>query len=934
MRGLIRNKKILLTYALLLCAPALLAQSADSGSSSATDCGNPMNATSAACSGGGANAGADMSQTTAQPTYGAGATAGAPVNGLPTPGLNQRVPNYVDRSPNGLYRNGYPYGAYGTQYFQPLMPTEFQKVVAGSVGKMLPIYGEDLFANVPTTFAPVDRVPVTPEYVIGPGDEVLIRVWGQVSFNVRGTVDRSGDLYIPQVGAVHLAGLQFSQLNSYLHSQLSHYFRNFDLNANMGQLRSIQIFVVGQAQRPGSYTVSSLSTLVNALFASGGPSVHVSMRAIQVKRGDAVVTTFDLYDLLLHGDKSKDVQLVSGDVIYIPPVGPRVAIAGSVQVPAIYELKGTETAGDAIQLAGGFSSMAAHTQAQLDRVDAAGNRATVDLPLDAAGLQTVLRNGDILRVLEMVQQFDKTVTLRGNVANPGRYAWHPGMTIHDLIPDKQALITRNYWQERIALGLPAPEYTPLYSDYPQPVRRGLQTPYGTQAPYLAGPSSVTDYGLNSGLEPQAETGNAQPQYDQQGNPIAAGAGESAAGGGNGTTSASASQPGNSTGTGTAPLSSTQASMRSQQNNPAYLIGAPALGGSETAAESASALARQFLPGDRFSQGRFPVKNEIIRTAPDIDWSYAVIERTNPKTLTSSLVPFDLGKAVLQDDPSQNLPLQPNDVVTVFSTADIRVPQEQQTKYVELEGEFVHAGLYSLEPGETLRHLVARAGGLTPQAYLYGSELLRESTRRLQQARLDAYVTEVEHDIQESASNAANTSVNATAATALSTSVQSQRELIATLRKLHASGRIVLNLNPNSAGVDALPDLPLEDGDRFVVPVLPTTVSVIGAAYNQSSFLYQRGGRVGRYLQLAGGATRNGDKRNEFVIHADGSVLSKQYAKGTLFGDGFDHRHVHPGDTIVVPDNVNKTTLLRGLTDWSQVLSGFGLGIASLTLFGL
>ena len=848
------------------------------------------------------------------------------------PGLNQRAPNYVDRSPYALNRGRYPYGT--SQNFPQQKPTEFQRFVAGSVGKMLPIYGEDLFFNVPTTFAPVDRVPVTPEYVIGPGDEVLIRVWGQVSFNVRGTVDRSGDLYIPQVGAVHLAGLQFAQLNSYLHGQLSHYFRNFDLNANMGQLRSIQIFVVGQAQRPGSYTVSALSTLVNALFASGGPSVHGSMRAIQVKRGDTVVTTFDLYDLLLRGDKSKDVQLVSGDVIYIPAAGPRVAVAGSVQVPAIYELKGTETAADAIQLAGGFSEDAAHTQAQLDRISTSGTRMTVDLPLDAAGMQTALHAGDILRVPEMVPQFDQTVTLRGNVANPGRYAWHTGMTLHDLLPDKQALITRNYWQERIALGLPAPEYMPLLRDYPQRnPRAGMESQYGMQTPYLAGPSSVTNYGLDSGQTSQ-QSDSTQQQYDQQGNPIPANANANANAGVAANGSNTTQQNGSATGATTTSQIPVQQDFRSQQNNPAYLIGATSLGSSTVSSESTASLARQFLPGDRFSQGRFPVKDEIIRTAPEIDWTYAVVERTNPETLTTSLVPFDLGKAILQQDPSQNLALQPNDVVTIFSTADIRVPQAQQTKYVELEGEFVHAGIYSVEPGETLRHLVARAGGLTPQAYLYGSELLRESTRRLQQARLDAYVTEVEHDIQESASNAANTSVNATAATALSTSVQSQQQLIATLRKLHASGRIVLNLDPSSSGANALPDIPLEDGDRFVVPVVSTTVSVIGAAYNQSSFLYERGARVGQYLQLAGGATRNGDKKNEFVIHADGSVLSKQYAKGTLFGDGFDRRHMHPGDTIVVPDNVNKTTLLRGLTDWSQVLSGFGLGIASLTLFGL
>lgn len=835
-------------------------------------------------------------------------------NGLPTPVPGQNVPNYVDQGQYGRFPYGSMYNPYAPTV-RPQPPTEFQRIVAGDVGRMLPIYGADLFTNVPSTFAPVDRIPVTPDYVIGPGDEVMIRVWGQVSFNLRATVDRTGDIYIPQVGDVHVAGLQFAQLNNYLRSQLGRVFRNFDVNANMGQLRSIQIFVVGQAQRPGSYTISSLSTLVNALFACGGPTAHGSMRSIQVKRDDKVITTFDLYDLLLKGDKSKDVPLLSGDVVYIPPVGPLAAIAGSVQVPAIYELKGKETAQDAIQLAGGFSTMAARQTAELDRTSSQGARETVDLSLDKAGLQTPLRDGDILRVLSMVPRFDKTVTLRGNVANPGRYAWYEGMRVRDLIPDKQSLVTRDYWQRRIALGLPAPQYTPLFQEYTPPRQQVL----GAQGVIQANPgmqqNAVTQGYDQQGNPIYVRTG--QDQYDQQGNP--ASATSSAASG----AASAAGQPG--------ALSSgvlTPTQMEQAQ------AGTTGFGSSTAGTTGLTTQQKSYPPGDRFSQEQFPVRNEIIRTAPEIDWQYAVIERTNPKDLTTSLVPFNLGKAVLEDDPNQNLPLKPGDVVTIFSTADIRVPQMQQTKYVRLEGEFVHAGVYSLQPGETLRHLVVRAGGLTPQAYLYGSQLLRESVQRQQQARLDAYIAQMEHDIEESSSNAASSTVNAQAAATLGTSIQSQQQLIATLRKMRASGRVVLNLAPYSKGANSLPDMVLEDGDRFVVPPLPSTVNVIGSVYDQNSYLYVRGQRVGDYLRKAGGPTRNGDKRHEFVVRADGSILSRQYAGGTLFTGGLDDKYMYPGDTVVVPDAINKTTVLRALTDWSVVFSGFGLGIAALTLFGL
>ncbi len=724
---------------------------------------------------------------------------------------------------------------------------------------------------------------------MGPGDQLLVRIWGQVNLNAHVTVDRAGDIYIPQAGNIPVAGLHFEQLDGYLKNQLGRVFRNFDLSVNMGQLRSIQIYVVGNARRPGSYTLSSLSTLVNALFSSGGPSEQGSMRRIELKRGGKIVTTFDLYDLLIQGDKSHDAPLLPGDVIYIPPVGPQVAVAGSVHTPAIYELKGPETAGQVIAMAGGLATMASKQDAQLDRTNRQGARHTVQLVLDTAGLNAPMRDGDILRVPSMVQRFENTVTLRGNVANPGRYRWSPGMRILDLIPDQAALETRGYWQRRIALGLPALEYTPLFSAYqanlPNPAEQTSQANSAPTKSYATG-TSLAD--TESQLPAQQSGSTAQP--------------------------GSAGQP----------SSAQPAATPAASPNPSDQT-------SRVAENASGPQLRYYPPGERFSEGQFPIRNEILRTAPSIDWSYAVIERTNPHTLATSLIPFSLGQAVLDRNQSQNPELEPGDVVTVFSTADIHVPQAQQVKYIRLEGEVVHAGVYSVGPHETLRDLVRRAGGLTPHAYLYGSEFLRESTQRIQQARLDLYVDTLEKDIQLSSANAAGSLVNPIGAAALGTSLQSQHDLIATLRRMRATGRIVLNLTPYSNGIDALPNLTLQDGDRFVVPVVPATVNVVGAVYDQNSFLYRHGEHVGNYLRIAGGSTRNADTRHEFVVRADGSVISKQTAGGTLFRGGFNSKLAYPGDTVVVPDNVSKTTLLRNLTDYSAVLSNFGVGIAAINL---
>jgi protein involved in polysaccharide export with SLBB domain len=178
-----------------------------------------------------------------------------------------------------------------------------------------------LFDEVPTTFAPVERVPVPADYVLGPGDELLIRAWGKIDLDSRVTVDRNGQVYLPRIGTLNVAGLRYDQLEGYLHAAISALFKDFELNVALGQLRSIQIFVLGSARQPGAYTVGSLSTLVNALFASGGPSATGSMRHIQLRRGNQMLAEFDMYDLVQKGDKSHDVPLLPGDVIYIPPIG-------------------------------------------------------------------------------------------------------------------------------------------------------------------------------------------------------------------------------------------------------------------------------------------------------------------------------------------------------------------------------------------------------------------------------------------------------------------------------------------------------------------------------------------------------------------------------------------------------------------------------------
>lgn len=775
---------------------------------------------------------------------------------------------------------------------RPRTLTEFQMLVAGSIGRIVPVYGADLFANVPDTFAPVQRLPVSPDYTLGPGDELLIRTWGQVTQNLHLTVDRSGSVYIPQVGEFRVAGLQFRQLQGFLKARFDRVYRNYDLNVNLGQLRSIQVFVTGEARRPGSYTISSLSTLVNAVFACGGPGPQGSLRHIRLTRNGTMVADFDLYDLLLRGDKSKDVNLQTGDVIYFPAVGPEVAVVGSVRVPAIYELRGQESIAAAIALAGGISSVASTSSLEIERTekqtDGRGSRVAVDVEMDDQSLAAPLRNADIVRVRAEAPRFDKTVTLRGNVVTPGRFAWHEGMRVSDLIPNKESLLTKDYWLRREQLGLPVTDFQPMLP--PERVEAPAQAQPGQAAYRPARPEDSQT--INSGLFPGLTAGVPEDTTP----PSAASSGQFqslAASGENDETK-------NAQGAKVAQTSNQRETLGSGP----HLVTAP----------------------------HFQIETQVVRTSPDIDWSYAVVERVDKKTLTTQLLPFNLGALVIDHDTKSDVTLEPGDVITIFSDADIRVPRAQQTKYVRLEGEFEHAGVYSALPGETLRQVVLRAGGLTPQAYLYGSQFSRESTRREQQQRLDEYVSALSYQIEISASNKATSVVSPTEAATVGASVASQRELVNRLRQMRATGRIVLHIEPFRSDVNSLPDLPLEDGDRFVVPPIPSTVGIVGAVYDPNSFVYIKHNRAGDYLRNAGGPNRNADRKQVFIIRADGSVVSRQYLDHTLWTDDrFNREVIYPGDTIVVPEQLNKTTLLRGLTDWSAVFSQFALGAAAVNV---
>lgn len=673
-----------------------------------------------------------------------------------------------------------------------LVATQFQRFVEDATGKALPLYGYNLFER--SRFTSVNDAPVPANYTLGPGDEIDLKIWGAVDIGLRLPVDRQGQIVVPKVGPVTVTGVRASELDTYLKKQIGRVYSNFELSATVGKLRSIQIFVVGQARNPGAYTVSSLSTLVSAIFESGGPAATGSMRRIDLMRSGQKVASIDMYKFIQSGDAAADTRLLPGDVIVVPPTGPRVALTGAVDNQFIFELASEqEPVSQVLGYSSSSTTLTTPHKLLVERVDnrqAKGPREVQERALDAAGLRSTVRDGDVITLLKLIPEFANAVTLRGNVARPLRYAHKPGMRVSDLIPEVDALITSDYYARKNILV-------------------------------------------------------------------------------------------------------------------------------------------QFENGRGVSVDR--AVGDMRTTLAEINWDYASIERLDKGQIRNTLIPFHLGKAVLQKDPANNLLLQPGDVVTVFSINDLPVPQDKRTQFVKITGEVNVPGIYQIQPGETLPELLRRAGGPASQAYLYGTTFTRESTRQQQQVNLEQALRKMEAQISAQATAATQNVTSPEAGQTLQARLAAQRMALDRLRSLRANGRIALELDPVAP---QMPTIALEDGDVINVPARPSFVSVFGAVLAESTFIHRPNFTVLDYLDRAG-PTRDADLDATMVIRSDGTVVANPAQRNwTGWGQrSFLSTRVYPGDSVFVPELLDKrtpyTVFIQGVKDVTQLFFQFGLGAAAI-----
>ncbi len=317
---------------------------------------------------------------------------------------------------------------------------------------------------------------------------------------------------------------------------------------------------------------------------------------------------------------------------------------------------------------------------------------------------------------------------------------------------------------------------------------------------------------------------------------------------------------------------------------------------------------------------------------EINWDYALIERINRQDMSISLVPFNLGKVLANPKDPENQVLQAGDVVTVFSVTDVRVPISKRRAMVRIEGEVASPGIYQVQPGDTLAHLLQRAGGLTHDAYLFGSALYREEVRKSQAENLEKLIRRLEAESNASLaqiSQSMGASADTTALQARIMAAQAaQRQSLDRVRNLKPEGRISLDMEPATYNyISKLPEVRLQNGDRFVVPSRPDFVYVFGSVNTESALLYKDGMDVASYLKISG-VSQGADKAGAILIRADGSALT---STGSWFTSVLNTK-VMPGDTIVLPEKLDReptwSAVIRNTKDLTQILYQLGLGAAA------
>jgi protein involved in polysaccharide export with SLBB domain len=753
-------------------------------------------------------------------------------------------------------------------------------------------FGYSFFYQPPASFMPMEAIPVGPDYVIGPGDRIKIIIWGSVQGEYNLTVDRNGQIDIPKVGAVHVSSLTYRQLREVLDREFLRQFTNFQMNVTLDNLRTIQIYVVGQARFPGSYAVSSLSTLVSALFAAGGPSKSGSLRNIQVRRGNKVAASFDMYDFLLRGDKSRDIRLQPEDVIFIPPIGPTAAIGSPKTVKELEE--------------------ALKTLARLQLEE--------DQPFPLPRLPL---GGEQAPQMNWRTREDLKILLgRGPEGEPSA---PPPETSWRKREDQEILSGREPRLPKKGKEL-IPQDENIDRIFGMSLAEAGQKLAMSKGMDFGGPVKVPAI-----YELKTEKTLAELVR------LAGGLGDTAFKG--------------------------RVQVLRVKGRQEMVMFDEDLGKILTKYQGLTLVDGDFvkifpvpslvekkvtIAGAVKSPGEFGF-NDNMRVSDLVNYAGGLlmqadkeeaeitrvrITQQGPETSRIYVRLFSaLGGAA-----SQNVLLQPNDYLFIRS-----VPDWGTYKTVQLFGEVKFPGTYTVQKGETLSSLLSRAGGFTSKAYLLGGVLTRLSTRQIQKRQLDAAINRLEAESMALAGSKAAGGIDPEEAKRAEVYAKQQMALLASLRKVEPLGRVIIRLDDPERLRGTPEDIVLEEEDYLMVPETMQTVNVVGAVFNPTAIVYTPFRTVSEYVTIAGGTTKIADDKEIYVIKANGAAVSRKGFKllgaswdGTKYvyhPGGLKSLTLDPGDTIIVPEQLEQIAWLKQIKDIATIIGQIAL-TAGVVLVGL
>ena len=709
-------------------------------------------------------------------------------------------------------------------------------------------FGYDIFLTPLLTIDPGINAPIGDDYIVGTGDRFSITIWGtRQNEQVSVVVDRDGKIALPEVGALTVSGMTFKTMQEYLTSELKKKSLDVRLHVSMDQMRLITVYVVGEAVIPGSQILTSMSTLVNALFMCAGASKDGSLRQVKLIRGGQAIKTVDLYDYLLGGDTSQDLRLQDGDTIHIPVIGPVVSVAGYVKRPAIYEMKKGDTLNDVLKMAGNVTHMGRLEKIQVQRINANQTQVVVDYDISQMseeGVDTVMKteiqDGDRIQVFPVSGRERNVVELKGHVYFPGKYEFKPGMTLRDLLS--------SYDVVKPQVNLNFAEIKRLEGDDLNPVA----------IPFNLGKLLQGDDAENLTLQ-EFDTVSIY-NWDERDK-----------------------------------RSVTSSGMVYEPNEFRLVPG--------------MRVKDLVLVSGGLQKNAYFKNAEITRRMID------------QEGMETDKIEIDLGKA-MAEDPKHNILLQDYDHLIVRSIPELNIGMS-----VELKGQIRFPGSYPIKTGEKLSSVIERAGGFTSDAYLKGAILSRESAKKIQEKRRDDLIRQVEQYEYKGVGEAITEAMYGGDGEGITTS--KKQEYIAMLKAIPINGRVVIRLSEQDSFENSKYDVVLEDEDSLDIPRMPGIISVVGEVFNPTSIVYEKGKPIKYYLSCVGGLTKSAEKKQISVIKADGSVISNAQSRASrLSWDGDQHQWhfggfmaipLDPGDTIVVPRDVDRIPWLSITKDLTQIV---------------